>query len=125
MAALEVLSNVPSQGKFVFPASRGDGHLIGMKPFNEAVKRAGLEGVSLHTLRHGFASVALELEYSEMTIAGLLGHRLSSVTSRYSHHVDRALVAAADSVSAVIAARMEGKDALGADVVDMRGRAVT
>jgi hypothetical protein len=25
----------------------------------------------------------------------------------------------------VIAARMEGKDALGADVVDMRGRAVT
>ena len=60
----------------------------------------------MHTLRHSYASVALELEYSELTIAGLLGHRSHSVTSRYAHHVDRALVAAADRVSRMIAERM-------------------
>ena len=105
---------------YVFPAARGDGHLRDTRVFHRACEMAKLERVSLHTLRHSFASVALELEYSEMTVAGLLGHRLHSTTTRYTHHVDRALVAAADRVSAVIAARMEGREAVGADVVELR-----
>lgn len=119
-AALRALGDVPGDGDFVFPATRGEGHLIGMKAFDVAVERAKLEGVTLHTLRHSFASVGLELEYSEMTIGGLLGHRLSSVTARYSHHVDRALVAAADRISAVIAGRLEGKNVEGAKVYDLK-----
>ncbi len=55
-----------------------------------------------------------------MTIAGLLGHRSHSVTSRYAHHVDRALVAAADRISAVIKARMEGREEEGARVIELR-----
>lgn len=119
-AALNALANVIGEGEFVFPALRGDGHLLGMKPFSEAVKRANLEGVTPHTLRHSFASVALELNYSELTIAGLLGHRLSSVTARYSHHADRALVTAADRVAALIAARMDGHENTGGEVVRLR-----
>ena len=57
---------------------------------------AGLEEVTMHVLRHSYATVAHELGYSELTIAGLLGHRLGSVTSRYAHHVDHALADAAD-----------------------------
>jgi site-specific recombinase XerD len=60
---------------------------------------AELKDVSLHTLRHSFASVALELGYSELTIGGLIGHTQHSVTSRYAHHVDSALVSAADRVA--------------------------
>ena len=118
-AALVLLTEAPAKEgcPFAFPASRGDGHLVDAKVFQRGCEEAGLEGVTIHTLRHGFASVALELEYSELTIAGLLGHRSSSVTSRYAHHVDRALVAAADRISALIAARMEGREAEGADVV--------
>jgi len=108
--ALELLDVQDSDmvGDYVFPASHGDGPLTDAKLFRRICDDAKLSGVSLHTLRHSFASVALELEYSELTIAGLLGHRSHSITSRYAHHVDRALVAAANRVSALIAARMEG-----------------
>ena len=109
-SVLEVLETLPTKEgtPWLFSAARGDGHLTDVKLFQRAVKLAEIEGVSLHVLRHSFASTALELEYSELTIAGLLGHRTHSITSRYSHHVDRALVAAADKVSALIANRMEG-----------------
>lgn len=84
---------------FVFPGARADTPLVGPKLFKQAVEAAELKDVSLHTLRHSFASVALELGYSELTIGGLIGHTQHSVTSRYAHHVDRALVSAADRVS--------------------------
>lgn len=107
-AALDAIRMVSERNgnPSVFPAAFGDGHLVGVKVFRQAVERAGLQDVTMHTLRHSYASVALELEYSELTIAGLLGHRSHSVTSRYAHHVDRALVAAADRVSRMIAERM-------------------
>lgn len=95
------------ESDWVFPASRGDGHIVGVpKVWNEVRKMTRLEGVTLHTARHGFASVAAELGYSEVTIAGLLGHRSSSVTGRYIHLVDPALIAAANAVSGVIESRM-------------------
>ena len=120
--ALDILTLPPFDegSNFTFPATRGDGHLTDAKVFRRTCKEAALEGVSLHTLRHSFASVALELEYSEMTIASLLGHRQHSVTARYAHHVDRALVAAADRVSAMIASRMAGRETDSADVVLLR-----
>jgi len=111
-ALVELLDGLVFDNKspWVFPASRGDGHIIGVpKVWNKVRMQAGLEGVTLHTARHGFASVAAELGYSEVTIAGLLGHRSSSVTGRYIHLVDPALVAAASAVSEIIAMRLEGK----------------
>ncbi len=101
-----IIGRIRSGEDNVFPAAHGDGHLTDAKLFRRICDEAKLEGVSLHTLRHSFASVALELEYSELTIAGLLGHRSHSITSRYAHHVDRALVEAADRVSDLIAARL-------------------
>jgi integrase len=67
---------------------------------------AGLEAVTLHVLRHSFAAAAAGLGFSELTIAGLLGHRTPGVTARYAHVPDSALVAAADRVSAEIAAAL-------------------
>jgi len=61
--------------------------------------RAKLDDVTPHTLRHSFASVAGDLGYSESTIAALLGHAAGSVTSRYVHHLDSVLIAAADNVA--------------------------
>lgn len=84
---------------YVFPGARAGAPLVSPKLFNRAVAMAELKDVSLHTLRHSFASVALELGYSELTIGGLIGHTQHSVTSRYAHHVDTALVSAADKVA--------------------------
>ncbi len=92
------------------------------KLVRKAFAKAGIEGASIHTLRHAFSTVAHELGYSEMTIAGLLGHKGHSVTGRYAHHVDRALIAAADRVSAVIADRLAGKDSSEETVVDLQTR---
>jgi len=95
--------------EWVFPADRGDGHFMGLpRVLARVCARAGLEGVTVHTLRHSFAATAAELGFSELTIAGLLGHTVPGVTARYAHVPDSALVAAADRVSARIAATLDG-----------------
>jgi hypothetical protein len=55
--------------------------------------------------------------FSELTIAGLLGHRVAGVTARYAHVGDPALLVAADRVSARIAAALDGIAA--AEVVEL------
>jgi hypothetical protein len=47
---------------------------------------------------------------TEITIAAPIGHSAATVTGRYIHHVDNALVAAADRVSARITAAMECRE---------------
>jgi integrase len=67
------------------------------------------EGVSLHTLRHSFATTANTLGCSEPTIAAMLGHSRGSMTAHYIHHVDATLLAAADRVAGAIARAMAGQ----------------
>ena len=120
-AAVDHLSAQPKRDgcDWVFPADRGDGHFVGLpRVLNRLCARAGLADVTVHTLRHSFAAVAAELGFSELTIAGLLGHSMPGVTARYAHVPDSALVAAADRVAARIAAVLDGKD--GAHVVPLR-----
>jgi integrase len=52
-----------------------------------------------HTLRHSFASLAADLGLPDHTIAGLLGHSRQTITSRYMHIGDKALIEAADLVA--------------------------
>ena len=95
---------------WLFPSDRVDGHFVGLpKVLGDLCARAELKNVSIHTLRHTFSAIAAELGYSELTIAGLIGHRKNSVTSRYAHVPDSALLSAADRVSAHILASLEGR----------------
>jgi hypothetical protein len=56
--------------------------------------------VTPHVLRHSFASLAgTDLQYSEPTIAALIGHKGHTTTSRYVHAADAVLLAAADAVA--------------------------
>jgi integrase len=96
--------------KWIFPADRGEGHFIGLPDILERIcDRAKLKNVSLHVMRHTFASVAAELGFTELTIAGLLGHTAKGITNRYSHLPDSALISAADRVAVHIAAALDGK----------------
>jgi len=109
-AAFKAIDRGIAKG-WVFPAERGEGHFVGLpKCLGRVCAEAGIEGVSAHTLRHTFASVATTLGYSEFTIAGLLGHTAGSVTGRYAHMADAALVSAANHVSDVIARALAGDD---------------
>jgi integrase len=104
---------------WVFPASRGAGHFVGLpKVLDRICANAELEGVTLHVLRHSFAATAAEMGFSELTIAGLLGHSVPGVTARYAHMPDSALVAAADRVATCIATALDGK--VEAEIVPLR-----
>lgn len=59
-----------------------------------------------HTLRHSYASVAADLNFSEPTIGALIGHKGQTITSRYIHSADAVLLDAADYISARIAEQM-------------------
>jgi len=120
---------------WVFPGDQKGGHFVGLPKVLErvcryaSVKRKGdieeppnLTGITVHSLRHTFAATAAEMGFSELTIAGLLGHTVPGITARYAHVPDSALVAAADRVAARIASAMDGEEK-SAEVVPLRGRA--
>lgn len=104
-AAMTCVEAAPGRegSPFVFPADWGDGHFVGVvRVLDRVCEKANLDDVTPHVLRHTFASVAGDLGFSELTIAGLLGHSARGVTQRYIH-LDTALVVAADRVSAHLA----------------------
>lgn len=109
--AIDCIERQPVQehSPYVFPADVGDGHFIGVvRVLDRVCAKAKLAGVTPHVLRHTFASVAGDLGFSELTIAGLLGHAARGVTQNYVH-LDAALVVAADQVSAEIARLLDGE----------------
>ena len=65
-------------------------------------KRAGLEDVRLHDLRHNFASQAVLNGVPLPTVARLLGHRQVSMTLCYAHVADREVEAAAERIGVAI-----------------------
>jgi integrase len=76
--------------------------------FTRLSRKLSTPSLSLHALRHSYASVAGDLGYSEPTIAALLGHASGSVTGRYTHILDAVLIAAADRVANTIYGYMTG-----------------
>lgn len=106
--AFDVLDDIDSRNGWAFPAEVGDGHFVGLpRVLARLCKTAELDDVTIHVLRHTFASVAAGMGYSELTIAGLLGHSVPGVTARYAHVADSALVSAADAVSERISSLLQ------------------
>ena len=108
-AALEILANLPRSqtSPYVFPALRGGGHYVGVpKAWTRIKKRAGLEDVRLHDLRHSFVSVGVSAGMGLPLIGRLVGHKDAATTSRYAHLADDPAKTAADRISSTIAASL-------------------
>ena len=75
-------------------------------PWIAVRKRAGLEDVRIHDLRHSFASRALALGESLPMIGKLLGHRQVQTTARYAHLAQESVKASSARVSESIAVDM-------------------
>lgn len=104
---------------YLFPGNGKKRHFVGLPRVLERVcQRAAISGVTVHTLRHTFGAVAAELGFSELTIAGLLGHSVPGVTARYAHVPDSALVQAADRVATRISGILENRP--DASVIEFR-----
>lgn len=109
-AALEVLETLPSKGgEYVLPGAIAANVYGAMPAFIERItKAAQIEGVTAHTLRHGFGSVGGDLNYSDATIGQMMGHSRNTVTSKYIHRLDDVLITAADRVAGKIDRYMSG-----------------
>lgn len=95
---------------YVFPGERNPDGPFGSFPrhWEKIFADTELANLTAHVLRHSFASIANDLGFTEITIAALLGHASGSITSRYVHTLDAALVMAADTVSGYIQALLDG-----------------
>lgn len=94
---------------YVFPAERTDFHFRqGPDVIRRLCIAAQLEGVTAHTLRHTFGSVAGDLGFSELTIAAMLGHGKRGVTQGYIH-IDEGLRFAIECTSEKIAELLDGR----------------
>lgn len=93
LAAIKVIESQPGivGNPHVFPSEVGLGAFTAVSACLQRIcKLAGIAGVTPHTLRHTFGSVAGDLGFSELTIRAMLGHASQNVTQDYIH-IDEAL----------------------------------
>ena len=96
-------------GSYVFPG-QGEDNAFGGFPnhWRQIFRDSPLADVTPHVLRHSFASIANDLGFTEVTIAALVGHSKGTVTSKYIHSLDTALIMAADTISGYVQGLLDG-----------------
>lgn len=106
-AAMAVLAKLPRAGDYVFPGGAGDAPRSDLKrPWKLIRRRAGLQGLRIHDLRHSYASVAAGAGLGLPIIGKLLGHSQPSTTQRYAHLADDPLRQASEKIAESITAAM-------------------
>lgn len=122
--ALAVLNGQPRKkgSPWVFPATRGKGHHVGMAGVWRKLRAAaGLKDVRMHDLRHGFASVAVADGGSLYLVGKVLGHTQAATTQRYAHLQLDPVLAVADRTSRKLAGALRG-NSKGAKIVKLSDR---
>ena len=88
------------QSPFVFFNPETGKPYLDMKTgFKGACRRAGVENLRFHDLRHTFASRLIERGVDVVTVKELLGHHSITITQRYTHSRDERKVAAVGLLS--------------------------
>ena len=90
---------------YVFPSPRKAGcpRSVHLPSWNSIRRRAGIEDVRLHDLRHNFASHAVMNGVPVPVVSRLLGHSNVRMTLRYSHLAEKDIEAAAERVGTALA----------------------
>jgi integrase len=99
------------KGLFVFLNKSGHGaRNYTPTGFRAACRRAGLDGVSYHTLRHTFASRLVQHGVSLFAVQQLLGHTTPIMTNRYAHLApNQASIVAVNVLNNLASAKDDGK----------------
>ncbi|WP_287137916.1 site-specific integrase [Mesorhizobium sp.] len=113
-AAVAVLREMPRIGRYVVAGdsagTENEKPRSDLKrPWAAICKRAHLEGLHLHDLRHSFASVGAWSGLGLPVIGKLLGHADSKTTQRYAHIADDAARRGADVIANQIADAIGGR----------------
>ena len=117
--ALALLVNLNRLGPYVVPGDDPKKPRSDLKrPWQAIARRAGLDGVRLHDLRHTYASFGAAGGLGLPIIGRLLGHTQATTTARYAHLDNDPLRRASESIAGRIAAALDGKSG---DVVSLTG----
>lgn len=108
--AMALLAGLERVGPYVVPGDDPQKPRADLKrPWEAVAKRAGLDGVRLHDLRHTYASFGAGGGFGLPIIGKLLGHTQASTTQRYAHLDADPLRRASNAIGGRIAAALEGK----------------
>jgi integrase len=119
LAVLEELSQI-RLGGYVIAGDRQDAPRSDLnRPWRQIVKHARLDGVTLHTLRHTHASVGVGAGIGLPLVGALLGHKVSSTTTRYAHIAHDPARRASETIGSTIAAALDRRSS--DNVVGIRG----
>jgi integrase len=109
--ALEVLVGLDRFGPYVVPGDNPEKPRADLKrPWATIARRAGLESVRLHDLRHTYASFGAGSGLGLPIIGKLLGHTQASTTQRYAHLDNDPLRRATEVIGDRIAAALGGNE---------------
>lgn len=104
-AAIEILKQLPrwDDCPYVIPnpeTKEPFGNLF--YPWDTVRKKAGLQDVRWHDLRHSAASALVQANVPIYTVARILGHSSLQHTSRYAHLADETLLSAVETAADVL-----------------------
>jgi integrase len=102
-AAISLLSSWERKGEYIFPSPlTGRPPASLWFPWDRIRKRADLQELRLHDLRHSFASFLVNRGLSLYVVQHLLGHAHARTTERYAHLAPQTLTEAAEVVANLI-----------------------
>ncbi len=111
--ALEILRSIPRRldSKFVFPGKKPGKPFKDLKrQFETAVKKANLDDVTFHTLRHTAASYLVMEGIDLTTVREILRHKSISMTLRYAHLSPKHKQSAVEALGKALTAEPEKAD---------------
>jgi integrase len=118
--ALAVLASLERLGEYVIAGEdQAKPRADLQRPWAVVTRRAGLDGLRRHDLRHSFASIGAGASLGLPIIGRLLGHRSSETTSRYAHLDADPVRRASNAIGETIAAAMKGSGKEGPEVVQL------
>jgi len=87
----EILIEIENKSGWLFKNEKGERIKSLRKSFETACKKAGIEGITPHCLRHTFATLMIQRGVDARTLADILGHASPTTTLQiYSHSFDSA-----------------------------------
>lgn len=101
------LASLPADSEWLFPGKINEKPIEDVRRFwTDIQKRAGLQGVRIHDLRHTFASLLASGGMSLPMIGKLLGHSSPRTTQRYAHLLDDPVRQGANKVGELLRPRL-------------------
>ena len=100
-AAMDILNQIPKQdgNPYVICGEKEGAHIVNLqKSWRRIRKKAGLDDLRIHDLRHTFASQAVMNGTPLAMVSKLLGHKKITTTMRYAHLADSELLEASEGI---------------------------